>query len=46
MKAVIFTIFVFVSLLLYCLFFYTDPRNFGGVESFPIDPIGKYYNPM
>lgn len=46
MKAIVFSIFVLVSLFLYCLFYYTDPRNFGGVESFPIDPTGKHYNPL
>ena len=43
MKTILFAIFVFVSLLLYCLFWYSDPRN---VESFRIDPTGKYYNPF
>ena len=42
LKVIIFTAFVVAALLLYCLFWYSDPRN---VESFPIDPTGKYYNP-
>lgn len=41
MKSVLFTIFVLISLLLYCFFWYSDSRNF---ESFPIDPTGQYYN--
>jgi len=43
MKEIIFTIFVFVALLIYCLCWYGDSRNF---ETFPLDPTGKYYNPM
>jgi len=43
MKAIIFTAFVIAALLLYCAFWYSDPRN---VESYPLDPTGKYYNPL
>jgi hypothetical protein len=43
MKEIIFTVFVIAALLLYCAFWCSDPRN---VESFPIDPSGKYYNPL
>jgi len=46
MKAIIFTVFVIVSLLLYCFFWYTDPRNFDRAENYPIDTTGKYYNPL
>lgn len=41
MKAIIFTVFVIVSYLLYSLF-----QNDRNVEHFPIDPTGKYYNPL